>query len=138
MSTIDASGTYLLLFDGGSRGHATGKLRCLVWKFLDPMSNNIAEYYLLLLGLLCARSLGSPSFERTATVHGGKVNSLIEVIEGAVSKCGRRVRHSCMGPEIDVRPGWTIMLWIVRRRTASMKRNFKGVFGIVLLFFRLC
>ena len=71
MSTIDPSRTYRLQFDGGSRGNPTGKSGCGMvlydddekeiwcgWKFLDPMSNNRAEYNALLLGLLCARSLG--------------------------------------------------------------------------------
>ena len=71
MSTIDPSRTYLLQFDGGARGNPAGKSGCGMvlyddegkevwcgWKFLEPMSNNRAEYYALLLGLLCARSLG--------------------------------------------------------------------------------
>ncbi|GAX15225.1 hypothetical protein FisN_12Lh072 [Fistulifera solaris] len=68
---IDPQRTYLLQFDGGARGNPAGKSGCGMvlfddqghevwcgWKFLPPMSNNMAEYHSILLGLLCAKSLG--------------------------------------------------------------------------------
>lgn len=69
---IDPSRTYLLQFDGGARGNPVGKAGCGMvlfddqgtevwcgWKYLDPpMTNNVAEYNSVLLGLRCARSLG--------------------------------------------------------------------------------
>jgi ribonuclease HI len=72
-STIDSSATYLLQFDGGARmrpgcpliagagvviyDSAGNEVWC-GWRPLEPMTNNAAEYYALLLGLRCARSLG--------------------------------------------------------------------------------
>jgi ribonuclease HI len=68
---IDPQRTYLLQFDGGARGNPAGKSGCGMvlfddqghevwcgWKYLKPMSNNMAEYHSILLGLLCAKSLG--------------------------------------------------------------------------------
>jgi ribonuclease HI len=69
---IDPSKTYLLQFDGGARGNPSGKAGAGMvlydlngqeiwcgWKFLGTaMSNNQAEYYALLYGLQCSRSLG--------------------------------------------------------------------------------
>jgi ribonuclease HI len=68
---IDPNATYRLQFDGGARGNSGGVSGAGVvfydsqgteiwcgWKFFDGMSNNLAEYYALLLGLRCARSLG--------------------------------------------------------------------------------
>ena len=70
-TTIDPQRTYLLQFDGGARGNPAGKSGCGMvlyddqgqevwcgWKYLAPMSNNMAEYHSILLGLLCAKSLG--------------------------------------------------------------------------------
>lgn len=68
---IDPSQTYQLQFDGGARRNPNGiagagmvlydqdgkEIWC-GWKFLECMSNNAAEYWALLLGLQCARSLG--------------------------------------------------------------------------------
>jgi len=68
---IDPTQTYKLQFDGGSRHNPSGvsgagmviynqddtEIWC-GWKFLDSMSNNCAEYWAVLLGLTCAKSLG--------------------------------------------------------------------------------
>lgn len=69
---IEPSLTYLLQFDGGSRGNPGSKAGAGVvlydengqeiwcgWKFLGAgVSNNQAEYSALLLGLQCSKSLG--------------------------------------------------------------------------------
>lgn len=69
---IDSSKTYLLRFDGGARGNPhgiagagmvlyddTGTEIWCGWKFLAKhMSNNLAEYWAILLGLRSASSLG--------------------------------------------------------------------------------
>lgn len=70
-TTIDPDRTYLLQFDGGARGNPSGKSGSGMvlfddqghevwcgWKYLPPMSNNLAEYHSVLLGLQCAQSLG--------------------------------------------------------------------------------
>lgn len=71
ISFVDPHFTYLLRFDGGVRGNPWGKAGCGMvlfndmneeiwcgWKYLDPMTNNMAEYHGILLGVLCALSLG--------------------------------------------------------------------------------
>jgi ribonuclease HI len=70
-AAIDPSCTYLLQFDGGSRGNPGIAAAGMViyddqgqeiwcgWKFHDePATNNVAEYFGLLHGLKCATSFG--------------------------------------------------------------------------------
>jgi len=74
-SSIDPKKTYVLQFDGGARGNPSGcagagmvifedsqEVWC-GWKYLDIMSNNNAEYWSLITGLLCAKSLGIRKIE---------------------------------------------------------------------------
>jgi len=68
---IDPNQRYLLQFDGGVRGNpggdtgvgvvlfdSTGTEVWCGWKYLEAMTNNMAEYEALILGLMCAQSLG--------------------------------------------------------------------------------